>query len=64
MDQYLVLGGSEGLLEVWDFLKVQLLQEIKSHLGPVTAVAVSADCSVVVSGGEDGYIHVWCPCDK
>lgn len=64
VDQFLLLGGSSGVLQVWDFLKVSLIQEIKAHAGPVSAIAVSSNCSIVVTGGEDGSIAVWCTSKK
>ncbi|KAK3925480.1 Protein FAN [Frankliniella fusca] len=64
VDHYLILGGSSGVLELWDFRKVHLLQEIKAHSGPVSAIAALVDCSVVASGGEDGSVVVWRPSEK
>ncbi|KAJ1521516.1 hypothetical protein ONE63_003179 [Megalurothrips usitatus] len=64
VDQRLVIGGASGIIQVWDFRKVSMLQEIQAHTVPISALAVTEDCSVVVSGCEDGSIIVWRPTQK
>ncbi|XP_034244704.1 protein FAN-like [Thrips palmi] len=59
VDQFVLLGGVSGTLQVWDFLKVSLIQEIRAHTSPVTAIAASSNCSLVVTGAHDGSIAVW-----
>ncbi|XP_071448307.1 protein FAN-like [Hetaerina americana] len=56
---YLLLGGRQGSLYVWDLVGVTLVQQIGAHRGAVTCLAVSSDGSIVVSGGEDRRVLVW-----
>ncbi|MBY0228529.1 MAG: WD40 repeat domain-containing protein [Gemmataceae bacterium] len=61
---YLATDGSEFVL-VWDCKppgpeKTEPLQ-LKAHAGAVTAAAWHPRHSLLVSGGEDGKVHLWQP---
>ncbi len=67
----LVTGGGDNTLKVWDAESRRLLRSLECHKGPtenysgkgalavVTAVAISQDGRLAVSGGADGAICVW-----
>lgn len=55
-----ITGSSSGSLMVWDLIKAQLLKTIPGHSGAVSCIAVSADGSIVITGGEDCRVIVWC----
>ncbi|XP_046385012.1 protein FAN-like [Ischnura elegans] len=58
--QWLLLGGAHGTLFVWDVERVEMVHtQTAAHQGAVSCVAISADGSVVVSGGEDQRVQAW-----
>ncbi|KZV89851.1 WD40 repeat-like protein [Exidia glandulosa HHB12029] len=51
--------GRGGMLSVWDFhRRLQVFSTPHGHKGGVTAVAYSADCSVIYSGSEDRTVRM------
>lgn len=54
-----VLGTSEGLVEIWNPETARKLRTIDAHRGPVLGLAVSADGTCAVSGSADGTVRVW-----
>lgn len=56
---FLVGGGVEGSLLVWNLRTGQLLRNFKAHLRSITAVSFSADNSLVVTASEDSACKTW-----
>ena len=57
--QLMVVSGSrDGQLIVWDAQHGSEIHSIKLHRSAVTAIRLSADGSVFVSGCKDGIVHV------
>ncbi len=55
-----VLGLSDGTLAFVDLAQPSLLRRSQSvHAGPVTAIAVTDDGTVLVTGGLDATVAVW-----
>ena len=50
-----ITGGALGDLQLWDVSKKSVRRRIVTGHDGVTAVAYSADSSIVASGGEEGY---------
>ena len=57
--KWLVTGGENGMVKVWDVASRRLLYSFKGHLGRVQAVRFSADESTVASANDDGATRVW-----
>jgi WD40 repeat protein len=63
-DQKLIVTGNDnGKLQLWDATNGRLIWNIKAHAGSVTAVAISADSTLLVSAAELGdwksELKVW-----
>ncbi|PVU96107.1 hypothetical protein BB561_001389 [Smittium simulii] len=55
-----IFGGSySGKIYVWVASSGLLLKAYEAHYGAVTCLTVSADDSVLISGGEDANSHIW-----
>ncbi len=57
-DRYLI-SGSQNTIKVWDLQIGQEVCRLQGHTSLVTAVAVSEDQSLIVSGGEDRTVRIW-----
>ncbi len=57
-DRWVVTGGADRVLRVWDLLDQQCVMEAE-HPTPVTAVAISDDGDAVLAGTEDGVLALW-----
>ena len=55
----LVAGCHNGSVLAWELCTGRLLASWKAHYRGVSALCVSPDASMIVSGGEDGVVHVW-----
>lgn len=62
-DPFLVSGGDDGIVKIWDLRQLQggnPVAALKHHTAPVTTVEWhSSDASVFASGGEDNQILQW-----
>lgn len=58
---YLISGGHDGLLKVWDIITRCLHKTLNVHSCKVCSIAISATSLIplMVSGGADGRIIVW-----
>ncbi len=52
-------GCQAGELFVWDLVTLKEKNHLTAHSGYVSAVAISQDGQMLVSGGEDGIIILW-----
>jgi WD40 repeat protein len=57
--RYLVVGGNDSLVHVWDPATNQELQEMRGHTGAVVDLAVTPDGHRVLSASLDGTVRVW-----
>lgn len=58
---YLVTGGFEGVLEIWDPVFNSLQTRSNISTSPINVVSWSPDNSVILSGTNDGFIYSWNP---
>eukprot|EP00187_Rhodella_violacea_P017904 CAMPEP_0184723034 /NCGR_PEP_ID=MMETSP0314-20130426/23906_1 /TAXON_ID=38298 /ORGANISM="Rhodella maculata, Strain CCMP 736" /LENGTH=825 /DNA_ID=CAMNT_0027187745 /DNA_START=84 /DNA_END=2558 /DNA_ORIENTATION=+ len=56
---YLVSGGDDQLLKVWDYQTKACVQSLDAHTHNVSAVAFLPDRPLIISGSEDGMIKLW-----
>ncbi|MEM8639112.1 MAG: hypothetical protein AAGG51_09895 [Cyanobacteria bacterium P01_G01_bin.54] len=57
-DQYIVSGGADSTVRVWD-LAGQELATMEGHEESITAVAISEDDQFIVSGSTDKTVKLW-----
>jgi WD40 repeat protein/transcriptional regulator with XRE-family HTH domain len=57
--QFLVSGGTDGLVKVWHIPSRTLLHTLEGHTSTITAVAWSPDGQVLASGSFDTTIRIW-----
>lgn len=56
---YLMGGGISGQLHIWEMPTKQLIRSWRGHKKPVSCSILTDDESLLVSGGDDGFINVW-----
>ncbi len=56
---YLVCGGDDGYIEIWNLNNYTLLHRMQSSSDDTFAVAFNSDATKVASGGEERVIDVW-----
>jgi WD40 repeat protein len=61
--RWIVSGGSDGKVKVWDAITLQETLSINAYTRRVTAVTVTADERKIVSSGADGAIRIWSASD-
>jgi WD40 repeat protein len=57
--RYLISGGADATVRVWDMDDRTEAATLTGHLGPVRHVAFAADGRRFVSGSEDGTVREW-----
>lgn len=57
--QYVVSGGSDGAVRVWEAATGNVVVTYRGHTEGINAVAWSADGEFIVSGGRDCSVRVW-----
>ena len=57
--KYLLSGGDDTEIKIWDLSNGQLLNSVKNHNKTIYNLAFTDDGSILASGGLDGSIKVW-----
>ena len=58
-DKYIISGGGDHTVRVFDSINHNLIAAAKEHKDFVSCLAISEDNTTLVSGGWDGVICVW-----
>lgn len=56
---YLVSGGDDCTVKVWDYQTKQCIYTFESHEDDITSVAFHPDLPLIFSCGEDGLVNIW-----
>ncbi|KAM7471506.1 hypothetical protein LguiA_009689 [Lonicera macranthoides] len=56
---YLAGGTPSGNIYIWEVTTGRLLKKWRGHNVSLTSLAFSNDCSLFISGSEDGMIVIW-----
>jgi len=56
--KYIVSGGNETGINLWDIKSGRLLKKLHKGI-TINSVSMSRDGKYILSGGEDGSLHVW-----
>lgn len=56
---YLVSGGNDCVIRVWDLNTNQLIRQLGGHAGPVRTLALAESQELLISGSEDGSLRIW-----
>jgi WD40 repeat protein len=59
-DGFLITGGSEKIVRIWDLKTGEVLRELNGHISSVKSAAISADSKIIVSCSEDKIVKIWC----
>jgi WD40 repeat protein len=57
--EWVVSGGYDGVLRMWDMQSGRLIRELEGHSGTAWSIDVSPDGERIASGGEDRTVRVW-----
>ena len=57
--KFIVTGGTEGMLRLWNYDSCQLMCENAGHSSSINSVAFSGDDRQIVSVGDDGCLFIW-----
>lgn len=57
--QFLVSGGLDDAIKVWDFASGELRLVLKGHTKPVNDLAISPDCQLLASASDDHTVRLW-----
>ena len=58
-DRYLVTGGWDNTVHIWDMHRRSSIRALAHHARPVVSVAMSGDGRTAISGSWDGTIKLW-----
>lgn len=58
--RFIVTGGSDGQIKLWDAQTLLLIDDVGSHMGAVSTVSFSPDGQILYSSGvDDGRLQAW-----
>ena len=56
---FLVSGGYDKTVNLWDVQTGGVVMTYHGHTGTVFSVSISPDCTMIASGSSDHTIHLW-----
>ncbi len=57
--QYVLSGGDDNTMRIWEVLTGRPHAQLKGHSRPVQSCAIAPDGQQIVSGGQEGEIKLW-----
>jgi WD40 repeat protein len=57
--QFVITGGEDKTVRVWELLSGKQMRSFQGHMTPVIAIAVRGDGRQIASASEDGAIRLW-----
>ncbi|XP_065222784.1 U5 small nuclear ribonucleoprotein 40 kDa protein [Planococcus citri] len=57
--EYVISGGIDNDIKVWDLRKNATHMKLRGHVDTVTGVSLSADGSYILSNGMDNTLRIW-----
>lgn len=57
--RFIVAGGSDAVLRIWDIQSGQLVWNLSGHTAGITTVAYSPDGRYILSGDRQGVANLW-----
>ncbi|VDM59750.1 unnamed protein product [Angiostrongylus costaricensis] len=57
--KYIVSGGFDAVLKVWDFLTMDHVCDFKGHRGPITALCFQLKTNFLFSASRDRSVKLW-----
>jgi WD40 repeat protein/serine/threonine protein kinase len=57
--EYVISGGDDNTLRVWDSVTGRPHAQLRGHSRPVQACALAPDGSQLLSGGQEGEVKLW-----
>jgi WD40 repeat protein len=55
----LAAGSSESFVAIYNTTDLKLVAKMLGHTRPVTCVTINQNCTLIVSGSEDGTLIAW-----
>jgi WD40 repeat protein len=56
---YLITGGEDRCIRIWDYDKGKCLYKGNTNSGSVTHIALSHDNKTIVTVSDEGAIYLW-----
>ena len=57
--QYLVTGGTDNAVKAWDLTRMQIDHVLQTHVGNITALAISPSGGLLAVGGTSNEVELW-----
>lgn len=56
---FLAMGGKSGAISILNVFKSEIRLWLEGHLKNILSMALSQDCTLLVSGSRDGVVRLW-----
>ena len=57
--EYIVSGGDDNTVRLWEVKTGKEVRTFKGHTGPISSVALSGDNQILASGSNDTTVRLW-----